>query len=151
LMGPSTPAPRPQPVAPPVQPSVSAPAAEPDAAARYLAYGDFERLRPLLDSSGAEPTGEALTARGEGRRLSYLEQKRAERAAPKLDDEEVKRAMEDFTNAKTAEATFWIGQIREQTGDLAGAKKTYEEALKQFAANPAEQRLFQAALDRLEA
>ena len=66
-------------------------------------------------------------------------------------DMAVKQAKAYLESSKDPSSLFWLGQIQESTGDLAGARKTYEAGAEQFKGDPAQQRLFQASLDRLNA
>jgi tetratricopeptide (TPR) repeat protein len=159
--GPALPTPAPAPAqsqafVPPPEPT-PAPAptqqAAPGAVAKQslrsrLDRGDFDQV--LEDQAAtADKSPESLTARGEARWLSYLQQQRSRRAPVKADDAVVKQALADLTAAKTPEALFWEGQIQETTGNVAAARKTYENGLRQYKSQPEQQRLFQAALDRL--
>jgi tetratricopeptide (TPR) repeat protein len=63
----------------------------------------------------------------------------------------VKQARADLQNAKSAQGLFWLGQIEEGTGNIEGARKLYRSGLDQFKDKAEEARVFQAALDRLDA
>ena len=91
-----------------------------------------------------------LVKRGQARWLHYLQEKKQANAPLKKDDEAVVQAAKDFADAKTAEGTYWLGLIEEATSGPAAARKVYQAGAAKFK-TPADQRLFQAALDRLDA
>jgi TolA-binding protein len=141
------------------QPRVTARASQPKAALApggaaesaltLLDRGDFDRLlaQPRPDNSD---TG-MLAARGEARWLLYLKQQSEKSQPIKADDEGVKQARTDLENAKSAQGLFWLAQIEEGTGNIEAARKLYHNGLNQFKDNAEEARIFQAALDRLDA
>jgi hypothetical protein len=61
-------------------------------------------------------------------------------------DQPVTSARNELKGAKTAEAAFWLGVIEEELSHTSKAREIYSNALKEF---PDQQKLFQAALDRL--
>ena len=120
----------------------------------HLERGDFARVLEEEIPAG-EPAGpeqpERLAARGEARWLSYVQQQRRNHAPVDASARAVDEAKQDLQRADTAQGTFWLGQIQEAARDFAGARKTYEEGLKRFQDRPEQARLFQSALDRLDA
>lgn len=129
-------------------PPAPAPRPAPEPPRAYLDRGDFDKV---LQDEGGQLTAERLAARGEARWLAYVRQQRQKKAQPAADDPAVKQARADLEKVKGPEGLFWLGQIQEGTGDLAGARKTYEQGLAQFTDDPARRRLFEVALDRLDA
>ncbi len=128
-------------------PSQEAPTLE--AALLHLQNGDVDKALPILEGIGDEPNPNHLAARGEARWLSYLKQHKTT-AALKPDDDRVQQAVADLTAANNAAGWFWLGQIREQTGDRTGARQLYHDGLERFAADPVQRQRFQGAVDRLE-
>lgn len=137
--GPSVPLPPPRAAAP-------KPVAEPPRA--YLDRGDFDKV---LQSDSGQASADMLAARGEARWLSYVRQQWQKKSKPAADDPAVKQAKDDLEKAKSPEGLFWLGQIQEGTGDVAGARKTYEEGLAKFKDDASRRRMFEVAIDRLEA
>lgn len=140
------PAPNPVPSMAPAPVAAAAPAVTPE---QYLAYGDFAKA---AEGFSAQDTQEPalLVKRGQARWLAYLQEKKQAKGPLKKDDEAVAQAVKDLTEAKTAEAIFWLGLIEESTSGPAAARKIYQEGIGKFK-QPAEQQLFQSALDRLDA
>jgi tetratricopeptide (TPR) repeat protein len=136
----------------PVVPPPAAPMARDDFRA-LQERGDFVKLREeqIPDGKDAEHA-DRLAARGEAEWLLFVQNWRKTKANQPIDgnDEVVQKALNDLNRAKTPQAQFWLGQIKEGTGDLAGARQVYTESLAQFKDNPQAQRLFQTALDRLD-
>jgi tetratricopeptide (TPR) repeat protein len=126
----------------------------PESPRTYLERGDFAKVAQEEIPTG-EPSdpnhAERLAARGEARWLAYVQQQRRVHRPLEANARPVEEAKEDLQRANNAEATFWLGQIQEATQDLAGARKTYEDGRKRFQDDPASARLFETALDRLEA
>jgi TolA-binding protein len=122
----------------------------PAASARlHLEHGDFDKALAVSPGSGQQ--AENRVAQGEARWLAYLTRQKQRKAPLKADDPAVKQARSDLEAAGNADGLFWLGQLQEGTGDLSGARKTYETGAKKFKDQRAQQRLFQAALDRLDA
>ncbi len=146
--GSDAPAPRPAPP-PAMAPAPIASAAPTVAPEQYLAYGDFAKA---VEGFGAQETQDVavLVKRGQARWLAYLQEKKAANAPLKKDDEAVAQAVKDLTEAKNAEGSLWLGIIEESVSGPAAARKIYQEGAGKFK-QPAEQRLFQSALDRLDA
>jgi tetratricopeptide (TPR) repeat protein len=138
-------------------PASPAPAGAPEAAPAPVAEswqahfdrGDFDKL--LQEKPQAKPSPERLEAAGAARWLAYLREQQPKHAPPKADDAAVKQAKADLEASKTPESQLWLGQIQEAIGDVAGARKIYEGALERAKSDPTRERMFQAALDRLDA
>lgn len=138
------PNPAPMPAPAPVQQAPVAAAVAPE---QYLASGDFGKA---VEAFGAQDTQDpaVLVKRGQARWLQYLQEKKQANAPLKKDDEAVAQAVKDLTDAKNAEGTLWLGLIEESVSGPAAARKVYQDGATKY---PAEQRLFQAALDRVDA
>lgn len=131
---------------PGVQPG-GQPAEDPlQAGLRNVGNGDYEAALKALGN--AQPTPENLAARGEAEWLSYLQKQKKSNAPLKDSDPEVTQAKEFLGRANNATGRYWLGQIQEETGHEADARKTYEAGLKDF---PDAKWMFQSALDRLDA
>jgi tetratricopeptide (TPR) repeat protein len=118
-----------------------------------MEHGDYAKV--LVTVQGAEgqepsPGGDLLALRGEAQWRSYLVRQRQEGQAPQAGDKPVEEAKATLVKSQTPEGTFWLGQIQESLGDLAGARKIYEDGLKQYQDKPALARMFQTALRRVE-
>ena len=116
--------------------------------------GDYARvLETVQTAEGQEPSpgGDLLALRGEAQWRSYLVRQRQEGQTPQAGDKPVEEAKATLAKSNTPEGRFWLGEIQESLGDLAGARKIYEDGLKQYQAKPAVARMFQTALRRLEA
>jgi tetratricopeptide (TPR) repeat protein len=141
------------------EPRVAARAAEPriaetprvaaESVQTLLERGEFDRL--LAQPRSEAPDSGTLAARGEARWLLYLKQQSEKQQPIKADDEVVKQARADLENAKSAASLFWLGQIEEGAGNVEGARKLYRNGMNQFKDNAEDVRVFQAALDRLDA
>src|SRR5262249_22361116 len=129
--------------------AVEAPRAPVESVQTLLDRGDFERL--LAQPRPETPDSDMLAARGEARWLLYLKQQAEKHQPFKADDEVVKQARADLENSKSVEGLFWLGQIEEGAGNVEGARKIYRSGLSQFKDNAEGLRVFQAALDRLDA
>jgi hypothetical protein len=115
----------------------------------HLRNGDFARANTAIEQAD-ESKPEQLAKRGELRWLTYLQKQREANAAIKADDPTVKQAVDDLTKANTPDALFWLGYIEEQTGQGKKARDTYTKAKERFKDDPAQRRIFEAALERLE-
>lgn len=116
--------------------------------------GDYAKvLEAVQTAEGQEPSpgGDLLALQGEAQWRSYLLRQRQEGQAPQAGDKPVEDAKATLAKSNTPEGTFWLGQIQESLGDLAGARKIYEDGLKQYQDKPALARMFQTALRRVEA
>jgi tetratricopeptide (TPR) repeat protein len=129
--------------------AVEAPREPAETVQSLLDRGEFDRL--LAQPRPETPDSGTLAARGEARWLLYLKQQSEKNQPIKADDEGVKQARTDLENAKSAQGLFWLGQIEEGTGNLKRAREVYQSALNKFQDNALEARVFQAALDRLDA
>jgi hypothetical protein len=129
-------------------PGAAAPAVSFEDAVAHLHNGDFARAATAMEQVD-ESKPEQLAKRGELRWLSYLQKQRQANAAIKANDQPVQQAVADLKKANTADALFWLGQIQQETGDPKGAQATYGKAVEQFRNNPAQRRIFDAALERL--
>ena len=110
------------------------------------------RVFEKVEADGAE----AKAARGQARLFTRVRELARDNMAAAPDDAALKQAREDLQAAASdpaggeaaARATLYLGLTHETTGDRAGAKKLYQDALRKF---PQSAEAFQAALDRLEA
>ncbi len=116
--------------------------------------GDYAKvLETVQAAEGQEPSpgGDLLALQGEAQWRSYLVRQRQEGQAPQAGDKPIEEAKATLAKSNTPEGMFWLGQIQESLGDLAGARKIYEDGLKQYQDKPALARMFQTALRRVEA
>ncbi len=115
--------------------------------------GDYARVLEAVPANDGQAPDQAdrLALRGEAQWRSYLLRQRQQGQAPKEGDQSVEEAKATLTKSKTPEGTLWLGQIQEGLGNLAGARKIYEDGLKQYQDKPALARMFQTALRRIEA
>ncbi len=111
--------------------------------------GDFEKAKDQVEKAD-ETKPEQVALRGEVRWLSYLQKQRTDKAPLKADDPAVVNALKDLEKAGTADAIFWLGQLRESLGDDAAARKTFTDGADKFKADPLQKRRFEAALNRLD-
>jgi tetratricopeptide (TPR) repeat protein len=117
------------------------------AALGLLDSGDLDRAVEQLDK--VEKTNvEARTALGQARVLKYLRDCKQKNAQPDAAAEELKAAQADLKTGESAVSALWLGLIEESFGKSDTARTIYQEARGKFA-NDA--KLFQAALDRLDA
>jgi hypothetical protein len=112
---------------------------------RQLETGDYAAA--VTNLKQVEPTAQNAVALGEAQWLSYLQQQRRNNQALDGNANEVKEARENLQKSNTAVGLYWVGKIQEETGDLNGARKTYQDGLQKYAA---EKWMFQSALDRLD-
>jgi tetratricopeptide (TPR) repeat protein len=113
---------------------------------RSLNSGDYTRA--LEEWKPEENNPEQLTAHAVGVWEQYLQQKGG---AAKVDDQQVKEAMSELEKAKTPEARFRLGLIRERTLGPDAARETFEKGRDDPQADATWKRVFQTQLDRLEA
>jgi hypothetical protein len=128
-----------------LQPPTPAPAATANVESprALLDRGDLAAAATAPDPDQGPDRAGQLAARGEARWLTLLRQRG--KSLPS-DDPALRQVQADLQQAGSAEAVFWLGQIKEQTGDPAGARQTYAEGLRRFPGN----RLLETAVDRLE-
>jgi TolA-binding protein len=118
-------------------------------AVEHLRNGDFARANAAIEQAD-EAKPEQLAKRGELRWLTYLQKQRQANATIKPDDEPVKQAKADLEKASTPDALFWLGYIEEATGQTKKARDTYTKAVERYKNDPAQRRIFDAALERLD-
>jgi tetratricopeptide (TPR) repeat protein len=138
------------PVGPGPQPVVTRPSV--NDAPQLLKSGDLDKAAEALTNiQEANPAHRA--ARGELRLLQHLTKMEPGKAF-NAGDENVKQAvadLEEAQKAKNPDGIFWLGQIRLMAGDTAGARKLYEDAAREFAADPVQKQRFETAINRLDA
>lgn len=114
-----------------------------------LQAGELDKALSALQ--GVEPTPAVRVAMGKARWLQYLRQCRQNQTAPSADGDEAKAAKEDFSQADSPEGVLWLGLMYESLGQTDAARKHYSDAKEKYKDQPEQARIFQAALDRLEA
>jgi tetratricopeptide (TPR) repeat protein len=115
--------------------------------------GDFDRVLAAVPKDGGQDPEKAerlKVLRGEALWLSYLQKKKSKRLL-KADDPQVQEALECLQDSTSPEGIFWRGHIQESTGDIASARKSFQQGLNSSKGKPEDQALFQSALDRLDA
>lgn len=130
---------------PPVAPPAPV-APAPDAARAFLEAGDPDAALKAFENVGATP--EVLTGRGQARWLAYLRAQRLRGATVRSGDPEAEAARRDLADANTPEAALWLGLTDEAAGNWDAARAGYRRAMQTY---PDRAKLFQAALDRIEA
>jgi hypothetical protein len=137
--------PAPTQVQPPV--AAAAPAVDVTAAIRLLDSGDLDQAVEQLDKQD-KTNGEARTALGQARVLKYLRDCKRKNAQPDAAAEELKAAQADLKSNDSPVSSLWLGLIEESFGKTDAARTIYQDAKGKFAGDS---KLFQAALDRLDA
>jgi tetratricopeptide (TPR) repeat protein len=125
-----------------------APVVEPG---QHLKNGDFAKAAEGLKGSGDAP--EVQAQRGTAVWMQYLQEQMGKGAPIKADDEAVKSALKDLTDAAqkdNPEAILALGNLQEYTGTPAKALETYEQAAPKFKDKPTWARALQAQIDRLK-
>ncbi len=124
-----------------------------------LANGDPKSALPGFDAAGDNASVDIRAARGQARWMARVHELTNDGKAPIAGDAELKKAESDLRKAYSAAggsdqekeagilAARNLGLLRELTGDLAGAKRVYEEAASKF---PEAKPIFDAALNRLK-
>lgn len=130
---------------PPAQPA--APAVDWNVAVALLDTGNLDRAIEqlnLVDKSNPE----ARAALGQARVLKYFRDCKQKNAQPDAASEDLKAAQAELKSSETPAAALWLGLIEESSGKPDAARTIYQQALGKFGNHA---RLFQAALDRLDA
>jgi hypothetical protein len=127
-----------------------------DQAHGHLQGGDFSRALSTLEKQPED--NRTLAARGEARWWNrYQEMLRQESDLAKVagqlkNDAAVRKAVQELTQANTAEAAFQLAQIEEMSeAPLTDVRAKYEEGMKRVPeGDKGLQALFRSALDRLD-
>ncbi len=123
------------------------------------APADLTTALALLDSGNLDSAVEQLdkldktdaqtrSALGQARVLKYLRDCKLTNAQPSATAEEMKAAQAELKSVDSAISSLWLGLIEESFGKTDAARTIYQDARGKYAT---EAKLFQAALDRLDA
>ncbi|MFN4259395.1 MAG: hypothetical protein ACK4RK_08845 [Gemmataceae bacterium] len=118
-------------------------------ALQHLDSGNLNKALPMLEQASEPETPDLLAARGQTRWLLYLQRQNGNQL--KKDDPAVQQAIADLTKANNPQGLFWLGHIDEMIGDVTAARAAYLKGRDAANNNPVQQKMFDAALNRLDA